>query len=169
MSVWNDRFSFDKEKAIEVMVLFAQKAPIPDIYHLAKICYFADLLHLEKYGRPVFGDDYVKMDNGPVPSKLYNMFKDIRDGSSSEIYKGIVVDVNTITSQRDYDQDEFSTSDIECLEESIECHGHKSFSQLFKDSHDSAWNSAKSNKQIDYDKMLELLPNSDVLIEHLSG
>jgi len=33
----NEKFSFDQEKAIETIVFFAQKAPIPDIYHLPKM------------------------------------------------------------------------------------------------------------------------------------
>ena len=169
MGTWNNRFSFDKEKAIEVIALFAEKAPIPDIYHLVKICYFADLLHLEKYGRPVFGDDYIKMDNGPVPSRLYDLYKNIKSGRDRFLSESFQIKGNIITALRSYDEDEFSPSDIECLEVSIERHGNKTFAQLVADSHDSAWNSAEKNRQIDYFKMLELLPNHKNLVEHLAG
>ncbi len=42
---------FDREKAIEVIKYLAKYAPNPGIYWIGKILYFADLLHLQKYGR----------------------------------------------------------------------------------------------------------------------
>jgi len=169
MYSWNERFSFDSEKAVEIFVLVAQKAPIPDIYHLAKICYFADLLHLERYGRPVCGDNYIKMENGPVPSELYSMFKAVKAGKKEGLSKSFKVSGNNITALRDYDEDEFSPSDLKCLFESIETHGSKSFSQLKRESHDLAWEAAQDNREIDYLNMIKVLPNSDDLISYLGS
>jgi uncharacterized phage-associated protein len=168
MSSFNQRFSFNENKAIETIVYVAQKAPIPDIYHLSKICYFADLLHIERYGRPIFGDEYIKMENGPVPSKIYNLFKAVRDFSHHELVNKFSVNGHNIVALQNFDEDEFSSSDMSCLNESIEIHGNKSFNQLKNESHDSAWTLAQGNREIDYLEMIKTLPNSEDIIEHLA-
>ena len=38
-----------------------------------KMMFFVDKLHLEKYGRSVFSDSYLKYQNGPVPSLTLNI------------------------------------------------------------------------------------------------
>lgn len=163
----NQWFSFNEDKAIETIVYVAKKAPIADIYHLAKICYFADLLHLEDYGRPILGDVYIKMDYGPVPSKIYDLFKSVRNFSHQNLVSAFTVEGNAIKALRDYNEDEFSRSDIICLDKSIQTHGHKSFEQLKNESHDSAWQSAENNREIEYLEMIKTLPSSKDLIKHL--
>ncbi len=164
----NQRFSFNEDKAIETIVYVAQRAAIPDVYHLAKICYFADLLHMEKFGRPIVGDVYIKMGNGPVPSKIYNLFKAVRDFSHHKLISAFSVNGNNIIALRDYDEDEFSPSDLSCLQESIETHQHKSFATLKSESHDLAWEAALDNREIEYIDMIKTLSNGEDLIEHLS-
>lgn len=166
---YNKYFSLDQDKAIEVMVYFAKNAPIPDIYHLAKVSYFADLLHLERYGRPICGDEYVKMDNGPVPSAIYSLFKSVRDFNHRILLKAFEVEENNLIAKRDADLDYFSPSDIECLDESIALHGEKSFGQLKDESHDEAWHSAEDNRTINYSAMINMLPNAKRLTEYLNA
>jgi uncharacterized phage-associated protein len=43
--------------------------------NLSKVMFFADRSHLRQYGRPVTGDLYIAMANGPVPSRIYDMVK----------------------------------------------------------------------------------------------
>lgn len=166
---YNDLFSFDQEKAIEVIVYFAQKAPIVDVYHLVKICYFADLLHLERYGRPICGDEYIKMDNGPVPSAIYDLFKSVKRFNRKVVVKSFTVEGNNILATRNADLDLLSESDIECLDESIATHGNKSFGQLKEESHDNAWQAAEDNRAIDYGEMINLLPNAGQLRQYLNA
>jgi len=52
---------FDSEKALEAILYVASKAPIPDIYHVGKILYYADRFHLEAFGRLITGDQYNAM------------------------------------------------------------------------------------------------------------
>jgi uncharacterized phage-associated protein len=42
-----------------------------DQYKIAKAIFWADVNHLNKFGRPVTYDNYVAMKFGPVPSKTY--------------------------------------------------------------------------------------------------
>lgn len=45
-------------------------------YDIVKSVFLADKRHLNKYGRPITFDNYVAMENGPVPSATYNILKD---------------------------------------------------------------------------------------------
>ena len=40
---------------------------------LMKLLFFADKEHLKRYGRPIFYDNYIKQEMGPVPSITYNI------------------------------------------------------------------------------------------------
>ncbi|WP_255566960.1 MULTISPECIES: Panacea domain-containing protein [unclassified Photorhabdus] len=66
---------FDSEKAIESILYVASTAPISDIYHVGKILYFADRLHLERYGRLITGDNHLAMKDGPVAENAYDIIK----------------------------------------------------------------------------------------------
>ncbi|HCC85711.1 MAG TPA: hypothetical protein DEQ06_03790, partial [Porphyromonadaceae bacterium] len=46
-----------------------------DQFHAFKILYFADREHLAKYGRRIIHDTFYAMENGPVPSNLYDTVK----------------------------------------------------------------------------------------------
>ena len=43
----------------------------------AKLLYFADKLHLTRYGRPITGDRHYCLDHGPVPSASLNAINDL--------------------------------------------------------------------------------------------
>lgn len=75
-------FKFYKEKAIAALLYVTQTLiknnKRPDFHKVFKIFYFADQMHLTKYGRPITGDHYIAMRNGPVPSRLYDMLKSLK-------------------------------------------------------------------------------------------
>lgn len=62
---------FDKSKALEVLLYVTHQTQ--DMYHTAKIIYFANRYHLEKYGRFIIDDRVIAMKHGPVLSNLYDM------------------------------------------------------------------------------------------------
>lgn len=114
------------------------------IHKLFKILYFADQKHLARYGTPISGDVYIKMDKGPVPSALYDFVKHLRGARSenaSELFD--MIDDKTLAAKSKPDFDELAESYIECLEQSFEENAHLPFGELTLKSHDSAWNSAK--------------------------
>lgn len=106
-------FQFNKEKANTVILYLANKDYGISKMRLLKYVFFADLYHINKYGRPILGDRYVAMDNGPVLSKLYNMLK-----TSTKDYhiekKYIIIPDN------EPDLDNLSKSDIEALDYVLE-------------------------------------------------
>ena len=73
-------FSFDPEKTLEAILYISERTQ--DLYHVLKILYFADKIHLSAYGRLIAGDSYVAMSNGPVPSHAYNIIKTVRGDES---------------------------------------------------------------------------------------
>lgn len=79
------RFKFDVEKFVTVMLLLGKETPQLDVLKAAKLLYFIDREHLRKFGRPVLGDHYVAMKEGPVPSRAYDLLKDIRLGAEPSI------------------------------------------------------------------------------------
>ncbi|WP_419868710.1 type II toxin-antitoxin system antitoxin SocA domain-containing protein [Chryseobacterium sp. CT-SW4] len=66
--------------------------------------YFADLKHLSKYGRKITEDCYVKMQNDPVPSKVCDILKGSKRGSS--LFN--IIGRYEVDAKCEYDEDELS-------------------------------------------------------------
>jgi len=118
-----------------------------DTHRISKILYFADREHLAKYGTSISNDTYMKMKYGPVPSIIYDIIKAVQ-GKNGLISKSDVAsffelsDNDKISAITHYDEDEFSISEMECLDDSIKEHLQKSFDFLSDKSHDEAWENA---------------------------
>ena len=68
-------FNFNVDKAYEVILYLSSLDEGISKMRLLKYLFFADVYHINKYGRPILGDKYVAMVKGPVLSKLYNLIK----------------------------------------------------------------------------------------------
>jgi uncharacterized phage-associated protein len=151
------RFNFDKEKAISSVLYITEKLPKADLHKISKILYFADQKHLVKYGRPICGDFYVAMESGPVPSQIYDMLKTVRGDSlykTTEYNKFFKVERSYIVLPLQApDLDEFSESDLECLNESIDENRNLSFKDLKTKSHGEAYHCAGLNSTISFENI----------------
>ncbi|WP_157895473.1 Panacea domain-containing protein [Rhizobium sp. LCM 4573] len=151
----------DKEKAVEALVYIASKIPGVGRFHAAKILYFAELRHLREYGRPVVGDRYIAMENGPVPSFAYDVLKGTTHPDDQPITEGALVPVKgthypMYEAAREPDLDFFSESDIDCLEWAVEYCRNRTFGQISDETHTHpAWDRADLNTPMDYADMLE--------------
>lgn len=67
------RYAVHTAKALETIVWLANAKPGIDIYHVVKCSFFADKYHLNKYGRPISGDNYVADTYGPLGRSVYNI------------------------------------------------------------------------------------------------
>lgn len=172
---------FDSEKALEAILYVASKAPVPDIYHVGKILYFADCMHLDRYGRLITGDNYKAMKDGPVAENGYDIIK-IAQGKGKYIPDGI--NVEDITSAlkvydksesyrvqplRKYDDEVFSDSDIKCIDEAIIKYGKMTFGQIREISHDEVWASASENADISLESLVSRCSDSGKLLEYLTS
>lgn len=143
------RFQFNESKAIEALAYVAEQWPGITPFYVSKVLFFADRDHLRDYGRPVIGDVYIAMDNGPVPSRIYDMIKGKLDffADPHAVHEALRVDKNgnypKVFAKRKVDLDQFSETDIAALRKAIEfCRG-KSFSYLSGLTHqEEAWASA---------------------------
>jgi uncharacterized phage-associated protein len=130
-----------------------------DLYKLLKIMYFADKDHLAHFGRPIVGDFYVAMGDGPVPSRMYDMVKSVRgDGyyATEELQGDLrtffeVKEQITIVPKRKPDMDELSKSNLECIDAAIRKYKHYTYSRLKNESHDSAYRNADKTNRIAFE------------------
>lgn len=150
-------------KAIEAIVWLANKNPDIDIYHVAKILYFAEKTHLNRYGRPIIGATYIRMDYGQVPSEVRDLITKNTWMVEPDYLKSFSesIEINKdpyekLTSLRNADINFFSDTDIECLEESLKRYGNLTFTQLKEISHiEKTWINTKQNEKIDYLLMVD--------------
>jgi hypothetical protein len=122
-------FRVNEDKVLEALVMIAGECPGIDVFHVCKVLFFADKNHLNRYGRPILGDTYFALDQGPVPSLAYDMIeRDDRHlhgmlleklSSSLTYYKSEQDEYLRIKALREPILNLFSESDIECLGESI--------------------------------------------------
>jgi len=162
------------QKAIEVLLYVVQH--VPNMYNALKVLFFADKLHLARYGRLIYGDSYCAMKHGPVPSLAYDMVKSSRGESTPlapelarVVRECLTIDRNhRITSRRDPDLSLLSPSDLECLREAIGEYGAMPFNELRAISHrDRAYQAADENDFISLEAIVRSLPEGDELLEYL--
>lgn len=149
-------YSFELDKTKSVLLYIINKLDNADLLKVFKILYFAEQKHLKEYGNLIIFDKYIAMKNGPVPSFIYDLFKEVRGDrdrieKNSNFYSGFNIkgkyDVIPVESS---DLDYLSKSNIDCLELSIFENKDLSFDELSKKSHDSAWDSARKDDEIDF-------------------
>lgn len=124
------------------------------MHRISKILYFAERKHLARYGRSIVGDYFVAMKDGPVPSKTYDLMKAIKGESpfcSADKFRGnFEVKGFLVHPQTPPDMDEFSESDVECINESLQENQDLTFGQLKSKSHDWAYDRASENNRISF-------------------
>lgn len=170
-----DPFELDVKKAIQTILYVATGLPNQpaNLYKLLKVIYFADKEHLHRYGRFIFGDRYVAMNHGPVPSGAYDIVKYVRGDMAwgpecPEAKDAFGADRYSVAPYIDADRNLFSDSDIECLDEAIKKYGHLSFPELKRISHrDQAYMDADENDYMTIESIAETAPDKDALLEYL--
>lgn len=150
------QFPFKPEVAINALLYLCQKAKENgrnlSFMQIAKLIFYADKLHLKRYGRPITGDNYIKMEHGPNPSCIYDYLKDVRTRPElqNEFIK-VELEPNPphapkpfVHPLREADSGVFSDSDREALEEVFSLYGAKTAKQLRDLSHhEKAWREAE--------------------------
>jgi len=166
---------YDPDKSVHTLAYVITKlGGAVDVYILLKIIYFADKRHLNRYGRFLFGDTYVAMKAGPVPSGAYDAVKIARGGSAwcrpHPLAKELLaVNENNVCALAKPDLDFFSESDLECLNEAIEECRNLDWREIWRRSHrDPAFRAADFNGEMPITSIARSLPNAEAVLEYLS-
>lgn len=142
-------YPLDFKKTIEALLYICPRLKVSGHYQMMKILYWADKYHLAHYGRTISGDTYYKLEDGPVPTKIYDGIKDRSIIEGNFETKSFIC-----TPVREPDLNYLSESDIEALEFSINKYGQKSYGDLKRLSHDASWEAAREFGPIDFDKFI---------------
>lgn len=144
--------TFSPERSLEAVLLVAARLAKPAIHEVLKLLYFADKIHLGKYGWLASGDDYVAMKFGPVGSGAYNLLKAARGDESGWIHPDffrlvrgaleIADDKRSINLLRSFDPTHLSPAYAACLDEALNSYAGMSFGARTELSHDAAWRAA---------------------------
>ncbi len=167
-------FKYDVEKFVNAVTYFASKElPGLDKLKISKLLYFADKIHLQKYGRPITGDDYGAWPYGPVPTASYGILGEAinnqadyfgREDADVELfleYLDIKKSNRTyplFKAKKEPYLEVFSESELETLEEVVSLYGALSGPQLIDKTHmEKAWLKARKQglRHMDYRLFLE--------------
>lgn len=156
----NARQKFNLSKSIQAILYVTNRLQRKDFHKIFKILYFSDRNHLAKYSRSITGDTYIAMNDGPVPSNIYDIFKSLRgDGffaknaeQFSEYFN--VVNWNFINPLKDADLKKLSASDIEEIDDSLDKYGNLTWDEVREKSHDYAWRNTPKDYPISVENML---------------
>jgi uncharacterized phage-associated protein len=158
------QFEFDYEKTVAASVYIVSKnLPELTMGKLFKLLYLSDKDHLVRFGRPITGDNYAAMKDGPVPSHLYDLFKELRGTPSSPPAVLLAKNIKAEESVYQYprlvatgpiDPMQLSVSDIASLDRILFEYGQFSFLRLRALTHETpAWENAWSERTSDSSPM----------------
>lgn len=165
--------NFNERKAINAVLYIVTKLKRKDFHKIFKILYFADREHLSEFGRPISGDIYIAMDDGPVPSNIYDIFKAVRgdgyfkdvEGKFSTIFK--VADWDLIVPLEEPNLKTLSKTDMFHLDKALELYGDMTWEEVKDKSHDYAWEKTARNTPISFENMVREAGNDDEYIDYL--
>jgi len=166
---------FKQETSIQAILYILQKmGGTCDIHKCHKILYFADNEHLSKYGRSITGDNYIRMDFGPVPTCIYDLFKAVRGDSyfaveAEEVRSKYFHFVNSkdIIATALPDMNYLSGSDVEMLDKYIAELKDMDFGKVSNLSHGYAWMNTAQNGMISVHDRLTEMGDSDQYIKYI--
>lgn len=139
-----------QKELIEIVLYILKMTGGLDFYHVFKILYFAQKDFLANWGRRLIFDDFCALENGPVPTSLYDVVKG-QDPYKSQgllsLYNEVISKAgedapNFLIALRDPDMDYISDAAREILDKAISTYAYMSFGTLKRESHDTAWKEA---------------------------
>ena len=137
------QFKPNRRKIVEALVYLAIQRPGIGVFHANKTLFFADRAHLLRYGRTITGDIYYAMDDGPVPTNAYDIARNRDRFVTADVlaYAAAKLSLDDsgshvqITAKDNFDDSEFSQTDIECLQAAIDTYADMEFLDLWRLAH----------------------------------
>ncbi|MBP5710993.1 MAG: SocA family protein [Bacteroidales bacterium] len=163
---------FNFSKAINAVLYIIKHIKRADFHKIFKILYFSDRDMLAQTGMMITGDTYIAMNDGPVPSNIYDIFKSVRgDGffkNMSDLSSFIGVENwDIVVAKKDPDMGQFSKMDIKIIDNAIQKYGNLSWDEIREKSHDYAWRSTTLNRPMSVKDMLIESGSDDGFIQYV--
>lgn len=149
MKLLNKIELFDNEKAVNALLYVAKALPDGGTHKVFKVLYFAERQHLATYGASILSDNFVRMQNGPVPSNVYYLVKAVRGQFTLPLEAGFEASLRSrlsapspkqLRALAEPNEDYLAETERECLDEAIAYCRPFGFGKLSDVSHDAAWN-----------------------------
>ena len=139
-------------KAALLYIIEKSDASKCDVYGIVKTAFFAQQIHLAKFGCPLFNDDICALQFGPVPSNVYDVLK-IARGDQKELSFHMNDGLTGVSASIGWDSERYSAkehpnmdflspSDIQSLDEAITKVSKMDFNSLRDNTHGKEWNRA---------------------------
>ena len=167
--------TFNLDKGLNSLLYLANKAKNKDIMSLFKLLYFSEMQHLKVWGRCITGDHYIAMENGPVPSCLYDIVKAVRgngfyrtDGDRFRKYFEIE-NWMFVKAKKQADMDELSNSEIKIMDQMIEKYWDYTPEQLSEASHGYAWAKTMRDYTIALEDIMREFGAEQEYIKYVTG
>ncbi len=147
---------FEPDKFAELMLYVADRSvDDPDFgaTKLNKILFFSDFMAYDKFGSPITGAVYQKLDHGPAPRPLLPIQRDLISKGSAVItpVSRFNFTQKRLTALREAEIDKFSGEEIALVSQVIEILMGKTASQVSEISHRFAgWKLADDGEDIPY-------------------
>lgn len=167
------KFDFNHEKAVEVLAFLASEWDGISPFYVSKVLFFAEKWHLNEYGRPIIGDTYIAMKEGPVPS----IIRDYINGNFQRVQKPGSLDAAVKIENGPYfkklhrgdravDMAKLAETDIEQIRKAIAFCKGKSRDSLSKLTHkEKSWSAAPLNRDMKYENFVDdKNPNRDEIL-----
>ena len=134
---------------------------------LCKLLYFADRDHLLEYGRPITGDQYYALEQGPIPTQGLDALNGRgRPEWVDAVRKYGQLQGWTFKLEREPNLKVLSESDMEVLNRTLNSYGHLAAWQLEELSHqEPAWIKAEQNGPMDFLLFFENHPEAELTRE----
>ena len=140
------RFKIHWDKCLEGIHLLAARQAGITTFYVSKVFFFADKKHLLDWGRPISGDRYIAMENGPVPSNIYDLIKQneyLADDLLDEFERRIEKRGRHLYSRVDFVARALSPTDVAYLEDARATYSQMGFGALSRLTHsEKAWEEA---------------------------
>lgn len=152
MNLESKMWKFNKGKLIEALLFFARYTD-PSKYGVLKalkLLYFSDLLHLKEYQRTITGDEYSRIDHGPIPKKSYTLIRELYKPQyenirpDPELQAAINIQKNQtqrgttqfrIRAKRKFREEKFSDSELEIMKKVAEIYRDETADMMEKSSY----------------------------------
>jgi uncharacterized phage-associated protein len=157
------KFAFNDSKALAALAFIANERPGVTPLFVAKILFFAEKWHINRYGRPIIADTYIAMVRGPVPSTIKNFIDekwdwvDRPDGFDEAITISSKHWIRRVMpGQGKPNVSCLSETDMECLRAAIDYCKNKTSGELSELTHfERAWRNAPTNGPMNYEDFVD--------------